>query len=174
LTWRPSGAERIGSGLIGAILIAASLSAISPADEGGSPKPEAVRSAVDKALPLILNATEEYPRSRDCFSCHPQAVPVLALATAKGRGFAVEPEAIAGPVEHTEADLRCALESYRKGAGQGGGVTRAGYALFTLEVGPRLFGQLVAPATGPVPRPPGPGQGRGALSLAIRNPVMFA
>src|SRR5262249_53152524 len=34
-----------------------------------------------------------------------------------------------------EADLRSALESYKKGNGQGGGVTRAGYAMLTLELG---------------------------------------
>ena len=117
------------------ILIILACSSAFPADDPDSPKPEAVHAAVEKALPLILKSTGEYPKSRDCFSCHHQAVPVLALATAKGRGFAVPPEAIGGPVEHTEADLRGALEGYRKGVGQGGGVTRAGYALLTLEVG---------------------------------------
>lgn len=106
-----------------------------PADDHDPPGPDAVRGAVGKALPLILKSTAEYPESRDCFSCHHQAVPVLALASAKGRGFAVPAGAIGGPVGHTEADLRGSLEVYRKGAGQGGGVTRAGYALLTLEVG---------------------------------------
>jgi hypothetical protein len=116
------------------LLMVASLSAIAPmADD--LPKPQVVRDAVEKAIPLILKSTAEYPESRDCFSCHHQAVPVLALATAKARGFAVDEEAIRGPVEHTEADLEAAEESYRKGNGQPGGVTRAGYALFTLEVG---------------------------------------
>lgn len=107
----------------------------SPTDAQVPPGPQAVRAAVAKALPLLLKSTAEYPQHRDCFSCHHQAVPALALATARGRGFAVPAEAIGGPVEHTEADLRGALEAYRKGAGQGGGVTRAGYALLTLEVG---------------------------------------
>ena len=116
------------------LILGAGLSA-SPADENDTPKPEVVRLAVEKALPLILKSTAEYPESRDCFSCHHQAVPVLAFSTAKGRGFAVPVESIDGPVEHTDADLRASLESYRKGSGQGGGVTRAGYAMFTLEVG---------------------------------------
>ncbi len=123
------------------LLIVASLSA-SPADDRQPPKPEAVRAAVGKALPLILKSTAEYPESRDCFSCHHQAVPVLALATAKERRFAVPAEAIGGPVEHTEADLRGALASYRKGDGQGGGVTRAGYALLTLEVGGKTHDEV--------------------------------
>jgi squalene cyclase len=123
------------------LLIVASLSAISPMDDE-SPKPQVVRAAVEKAIPLILKSTAEYPESRDCFSCHHQAVPVLALATAKARGFAVDSEAIRGPVEHTEADLEGAEESYRKGNGQPGGVTRAGYAMFTLEVGGKEPGKV--------------------------------
>ncbi len=106
-----------------------------PADAPDSLEAEDVRQAVDKAIPLILKSTAEYPMHRDCFSCHHQAVPVLALSSARERGFAVALEAIVDPVEHTEADLHGALNSYRKGAGQGGGVTRAGYALSTLEVG---------------------------------------
>jgi squalene cyclase len=117
------------------ILIIVTCSSALPADDHDLPKPEAVRAAVEKALPLILKSTAEYPESRDCFSCHHQAVPVLALASAKERGFAIPAEAISGPVTHTEADLRGSLASYRSGAGQGGGVTRAGYAMLTLEVG---------------------------------------
>src|SRR3954454_16495034 len=108
-----------------------------PTDDLDAPKPEPVHDAVEKALSLLLKSTAQYPESRDCFSCHHQAVPVLALATARGRGFAVPVEAIGGPVEHTEADLRGSLDAYRKGVGQGGGATRAGYALLTLEVGGR-------------------------------------
>ena len=35
--------------------------------------------------------------------------------------------------EHTEADLNGAIDDYRKGKGQPGGVIRAGYALWALE-----------------------------------------
>jgi len=118
-----------------AILILLATSAALPGDEPESPKPEAVRLAVRKALPLILKSVGEYPEHRDCFSCHHQAVPVLALSTARARGFAIPPEAINDPVDLTEEDLRGSIESYRKGTGQPGGVDRAGYALFTLEIG---------------------------------------
>ena len=118
-------------------ILVACLSAY-PTEDQDSPKPAAIRAAVEKALPLLLKSTGEYPESRDCFSCHHQAVPVLALSSAKGRGFAIPPEAIGDPVELTEEDLRGSLESYRKGSGQGGGVTRAGYALLTLEVGGKM------------------------------------
>ena len=40
------------------------------------------------------------------------------------------------------------LEGYRKGAGQGGGVTRAGYALLTLEVGGKVSDEVTDAVAG--------------------------
>ena len=117
------------------ILITVACFADLPVGDRDTPQPEVVRAAVAKALPLILKGTGEYPESRNCFSCHHQAVPVLALVSAKEHGFAIPADAINDPVELTEADLRGSIASYKKGDGQGGGVDRAGYALFTLDVG---------------------------------------
>jgi squalene cyclase len=47
----------------------------------------------------------------------------------------VDASLIHAQMEHTDTDLSTSLESYRKGEGQPGGVTRAGYALWTLEAG---------------------------------------
>ncbi len=98
------------------------------------PTPEAIKSALDKAIPLIKGSTVEYPKHRQCFSCHHQAVPVFALKLARSRGFDVNDQAIRSIAEHTEADLESAIDDYQKGKGQPGGVERAGYALFTLEI----------------------------------------
>ena len=67
------------------LILAATLGTTMAADDPGSPKPEAVRGAVEKALPLILKSTAQYPESRDCFSCHHQAVPVLGRSPRRGR-----------------------------------------------------------------------------------------
>ncbi|WZO97067.1 prenyltransferase/squalene oxidase repeat-containing protein [Isosphaeraceae bacterium EP7] len=130
------------------ILILVTCVSAYPAEDRDLPKPEASRAAVAKALPLLLRSTGQYPESRDCFSCHHQAVPVLALVTAKGHGFVVPDGAIEDPVELTETDLRGAMDSYRKGNGQGGGVTRAGYALLTMEVGGKAAGELTDTVAG--------------------------
>jgi hypothetical protein len=119
-------------------IVATTLACQAPPPTKVAPSDETIKASVNKALPLILKSLAEYPKHRDCFSCHHQAVPVLAVATAKSKGFAVEADAIAEPVELTEADLRTALKSYQKGEGQGGGVTRAGYAMLTLELGGRM------------------------------------
>jgi hypothetical protein len=97
-------------------------------------RPETIRAAVVKALPLLVKASAvEYPKHRDCFSCHNQAVPAVALSLARQHGFAVDTQTLRAIAEHTEADLNLAIDDYRKGKGQPGGVIRAGYALWTLE-----------------------------------------
>ncbi len=98
------------------------------------PSRESIRAAVVRALPLLVKAgAEEYPRRRDCFSCHNQAVPAVALDLARRRGFTVAADTLQTIAEHTEADLSTALDDYQKGKGQPGGVIRAGYALWALE-----------------------------------------
>ncbi len=82
---------------------------------------------------LVKAGAEEYPRHRACFSCHNQAVPALAISLARQHGFAVNAETLQSIAEHTEADLATAIDDYRKGKGQPGGVIRAGYALMALE-----------------------------------------
>jgi hypothetical protein len=101
---------------------------------GPGPRPQAIRAAVNRALPLLVKASaEEYPQHRDCFSCHNQAVPAIALDLARRRGFAVQADTLRAIAEHTESDLGTALADYRQGKGQPGSVIRAGYALWALE-----------------------------------------
>jgi squalene cyclase len=104
-------------------------------DQPTAPSPERIKAAVERALPLIAKGADGYVGKRQCFSCHHQAVPVVALSLARERGFTVDPDLIRRQVEHTRTDLDGAAESYRRGRGQGGGVITAGYALWTLEAG---------------------------------------
>jgi hypothetical protein len=123
-----------------ALAIGICLASAAAGDDGARPRvqvnPDArsIRKAVDRALPLLVKASSvEYPLHRDCFSCHNQGVPALALTLARQRGFAVDAQSLRAIAEHTEADLEGAIDDYRKGQGQPGGVIRAGYALWTLE-----------------------------------------
>jgi hypothetical protein len=116
-------------GVLSLLVLAPGPGAAAPPD----PSPEAIRAAAEKALPLLQKGAVEYTRKRDCFSCHNQGVPMVAMKLAGERGFAVEVEALSRLAKFTEADLRGALESYRQGRGQGGTTTRAGYALWALD-----------------------------------------
>jgi len=95
----------------------------------------AVRAAVIKALPLLQKGLVVYAEKRDCYSCHNQGVPLVALKIARSRGIKIDDDAFEGAVALTLADLESALDDYRQGRGQPGGATRAAYALWTLEVG---------------------------------------
>jgi hypothetical protein len=120
--------------LLTTVLLSVILEAV-PRASGDEPTPESIRSAVGRALPPIEASTKEYLHHRDCFSCHHQAVPLRALTLARTRGFAIDAANLREQIDLTATFLKGASESYRKGKGQGGGVTTAGYALWTLEMG---------------------------------------
>src|SRR5262245_40368468 len=71
-------------------------------------EPDPLRSAVERALPRLQKGLVVYAEERDCFSCHNQAVPLVALEIARTRGFAIDEEAFQGAVTLTLADLESA------------------------------------------------------------------
>jgi squalene cyclase len=111
--------------------------ATAPAAQVGpvATSPEQIKSALVRALRPLEKTLVVYPEKRDCFSCHNQTLPLLALRVARSRGLAVDEDAAAGAVALTIADLESAREQYSAGRGQPGGVTRAAYALWALEEG---------------------------------------
>jgi hypothetical protein len=97
--------------------------------------PSGVRAAIGRALPLLRKGAKGHIRKRDCFGCHNQASPLLALVTARDRGFALSDSHVKEQLEHIAAFLETNRDNYRKGKGQGGQADTAGYALLTLEWG---------------------------------------
>ena len=94
---------------------------------------EEVRSAIRKSIPLLEKTTVGTSEHRGCFTCHGHAMPVVALVEARRRGFLIDENNIREQLEHTLADLEVGKERYLDGRGQGGGFTRAGYALWMLQ-----------------------------------------
>ena len=97
--------------------------------------PEQIRAAANKSLALLQKSAMRYTEQRQCFSCHHQALPVLAFTAAKTHGFEVDDKVIAHQLKHTADFLGKNRDNYLKGKGQGGQVDTAGYALWTLAVG---------------------------------------
>jgi hypothetical protein len=95
---------------------------------------ERLKQAVTAAIEPMESSAREYRDQRQCFSCHHQAVPVLALDFAKRLQFDVDAENLRLQVEHTKAHLERGREEYLAGKGQGGRADTAGWALWTLEV----------------------------------------
>src|SRR5262249_55962247 len=98
------------------------------ADDAGD---SAVKTAIDKAIQRIETGIRNYPKHRQCFSCHHQAMAVLSLTAAKVRGFSVDSDLLKKQVEFS-------LKTFRnkaiiaQGKGIGGDSTSVVYALNTF------------------------------------------
>jgi hypothetical protein len=97
---------------------------------------DAIKAAVAKSLPLLeKGAHGSMEKRKQCFTCHNQGLPVLALTTAYRRGFAIDWEQLQEQIRFTAAFLEKNRTAYLEGRGQGGAADTAGYALWTLENG---------------------------------------
>jgi hypothetical protein len=92
-----------------------------------------LRAAVEKSLPLLVKGAVGHRQNRACFSCHNQGVPVLALATAKERGFRIDEEELGRQLSFIAEFLGRNREDYSRGKGTGGQADTAGYALWALS-----------------------------------------
>jgi hypothetical protein len=100
------------------------------------PSNEAIKAAVVKSLPLLETAARgSMEKRKQCFTCHNQALPVMALTMARSRGITIDPENLRRQVEFTAEFLARNRTNYLAGRGQGGQALTAGYALWTLEMG---------------------------------------
>jgi hypothetical protein len=118
----------------GAWLPIALLAALAPPSRAAAPVPP-VKSAILQALPLLLKGAKGHIAKRTCFACHNQATPVLALRTARDRGFLVRDADVKEQLEFITSFLEKNRKLFLDGTGTGGRADTAGYALLTLEWG---------------------------------------
>jgi N-acyl-D-amino-acid deacylase len=100
---------------------------------GSASESTRLKAAVAKGLQRAQAGAENYLKHRQCFSCHHQALPVMAMTRARARGLSIDEAALKKQVEFTAADFTRRRESVTKGQGVGGANTTIGYALMTLE-----------------------------------------
>lgn len=111
--------------MISPLLLALMLTATPDAD---------VRGAIEKAIPLLeRGAKGSMEQRKQCFTCHNQGVPVMALVEAENRGFRIDRDHIQAQLRFTAEFLGRNKDEYLKGKGQGGQVDTAGYALWQLS-----------------------------------------
>jgi len=114
--------------------IVAALAALVHAADFPPPTQEEIRAAVAKSLPLLTEGARVSKEERDqCFTCHNQGLPIMALSIAASKGFTVDQETLRDQVAFTAKFLARNRDNYLKGKGQGGETDTAGYALWTLE-----------------------------------------
>ena len=99
------------------------------------PPPAAIRAAVAKGLTILQKGAAGAMAQKKCFTCHHQAMPVLAMATAKTHGFEIDEQELDRQLKFTAEFLSKNKVNYERGKGQGGQADTAGYALLTLKAG---------------------------------------
>ena len=92
---------------------------------------ERVVAALRRSLPLVEASASEYPRQRECFSCHHQALPAMTGHVARRKGL-LGTEAATRDARFTADYFSARVAELRQGRGVPGGPYTAGYALRTL------------------------------------------
>lgn len=94
-----------------------------------------LQTAVAKALPLLTKGAVGHRENRNCFACHQQALPIMALTTAQQRGVNIDADELKSQLQYIADFLAKNRSAYLEGKGQGGQADTAGYALVALELG---------------------------------------
>lgn len=114
--------------------------------QAGDPKPAQaepekvstaeIRKAIEKSLPLLeKGARGSLEQRKQCFTCHNQGLPILALTAARDHGFEIDEEHLGEQVKFIAGFLKRNQQKFLDGKGTGGQVDTAGYALWTLDRG---------------------------------------
>lgn len=125
-----SALPRIGMGVAALAMLAVATGG-APAS---APEPEAVRQATERGLKLVQTAAANYPSHRQCFSCHHQTLPILAMVAARGQGLAIDGKILDGQVEFSLESFREHLDSMKEGKGVGGRALTVGYGLWAFDL----------------------------------------
>jgi N-acyl-D-amino-acid deacylase len=103
----------------------------------------AVKAAVLKALQRIEKGLTNYPKHRQCFSCHHQAMGVIAMTAAQKHGFEVDAEFIQKQVDFSLKTFRN-RSTIAKGRGVGGDSTGVVYVLHMFAAAERPYDDTAA------------------------------
>lgn len=99
------------------------------------PSQASVRTAIERGLKVLGKAARNYPEHRQCFSCHHQTLPLLAMREAKKSGFAIESELFDSQIQFTRISFSGLKDALESGSGIGGRSMTVAYGLWTLDIG---------------------------------------
>src|SRR5262249_57596299 len=64
------------------------------------------RAAINKALPMLQHSASEFVAKRACVSCHHNILTILALDSARARGFKIDETVLKAVEEKTFRELQ--------------------------------------------------------------------
>lgn len=93
-----------------------------------------VAKAIHNGLANVQQAAAKYSKRRNCFSCHHQTLPMLAMVTARSHGLQVDDALLKSQAEFSVSSFRGHEADMRLGKGIGGRAMTVGYALWALAL----------------------------------------
>ncbi|MDP6858856.1 MAG: hypothetical protein QF426_03455, partial [Verrucomicrobiales bacterium] len=93
------------------------------------------RRAIEGGLRIVQKGAENYPNNRDCFSCHHQTLPMLAMHDASEAGISIDEALMKDQVQFIRDLFEDRLDSITDGKSLGGRSLTAGYLLWSFELG---------------------------------------
>ena len=114
---------------------AAAPGTVAPAAAAGerAPQPD-VTQAVAGGLRVLARGAREYPEHRQCFACHHQTLPLLALTAAHSLDLPRQTELEQELTTFVRESFSKRTDELRAGEGVGGKALTVGYALWTLRL----------------------------------------
>ena len=103
----------------------------------------AMKAAIEKGLKRIEQGVSNYPKHRQCFSCHHQAMAVFSLTAASSAASPVDDALLKQQVEFSLRTFRNKT-AIAKGQGVGGDSTGVVYALHTFAAAGRPYDETTA------------------------------
>ncbi len=94
-----------------------------------------INRAIESGLRIVQKGAENYPNNRECFSCHHQTLPMLAMREASQAGISIDEELMQEQIHFIRDYFEDRVESVTEGKSVGGRSLTAGYLLWSFELG---------------------------------------
>jgi len=89
---------------------------------------------LERALTVIQKAAANYPKHRQCFSCHHQTMPMLAMVAARNNQRVIDSQLLQDQAKFTHKSFQGELNGLKAGKGIGGKAMTVGYGLWALRL----------------------------------------
>jgi N-acyl-D-amino-acid deacylase len=101
-----------------------------------APKDQAARiaAAIERGLTVAQTAARNYPTHRECFSCHHQTLPALAMVAARDAGYEIDAPLLAEQLQFTRTFFEGKAELLASGGHIGGRAATVSYGLWMLDL----------------------------------------
>ena len=85
-------------------------------------------------MAVVQKAAANYPKHRQCFSCHHQTMPILAMVAARNNQRVIDSQLLQDQAKFTHKSFHGELNGLKAGKGIGGKAMTVGYGLWALRL----------------------------------------